>query len=318
MAKTKKLSKAGKASRMLAKMIRIVTAVYVDKLDMKKKAAILQPIKVMMKLSRSTPEVKTIAIAKDLLKMSEGSITLEDLRTEGFSKRVIDALELLHKDPEEDYKTFVEKVSKNKDASLVLRFDLKYRTARKHCDTNVSDGFSAEEAYAFLSNQDDDDGSLNLKLAEMIAIAAEAHEDQLDKGDHAYILHPFRILMDLSNEDIEIRIAAVGHDVIEDSEGRITLQTFIDKKFPQRSIDCLDCLTHRDGVSYPQYIIIIMSNGDAVIVKKGDIRDNSNILRLKGIRAKDFLRVNKYSCSYLFLEGKIDEDTYLEKVEEFI
>lgn len=51
-------------------------------------------------------------------------------------------------------------------------------------------------------------------LERAIAIAAEAHAGQADKGGAPYILHPLRVMLAMSGDDE--RIAAVLHDVCED------------------------------------------------------------------------------------------------------
>ena len=55
-------------------------------------------------------------------------------------------------------------------------------------------------------------------LERAIAIAAEAHADQLDKGGAPYFLHPLRMMLRLSSTDE--RIVATLHAHIECSELR--------------------------------------------------------------------------------------------------
>jgi guanosine-3',5'-bis(diphosphate) 3'-pyrophosphohydrolase len=47
-------------------------------------------------------------------------------------------------------------------------------------------------------------------LERVIAIAAEAHDGQVDKASAPYILHPLRLMRNLSTSDE--RIVAVLHD----------------------------------------------------------------------------------------------------------
>jgi (p)ppGpp synthase/HD superfamily hydrolase len=54
-------------------------------------------------------------------------------------------------------------------------------------------------------------------LERAIVIAAEAHADMIDKAGAPYILHPLRMMMDLTSA--EERIVAVLHDVCEDCPG---------------------------------------------------------------------------------------------------
>ncbi|MBT9132763.1 MAG: hypothetical protein DDT33_01292 [Firmicutes bacterium] len=52
-------------------------------------------------------------------------------------------------------------------------------------------------------------------LNKAIAIAAKAHNGQVDKGENPYILHPLRVMMNCESE--ATKICAVLHDVIEDT-----------------------------------------------------------------------------------------------------
>lgn len=51
-------------------------------------------------------------------------------------------------------------------------------------------------------------------LERAIAIAAAAHEGQVDKGGAPYILHPLKVMLRVNT--LEERIVAVLHDVVED------------------------------------------------------------------------------------------------------
>jgi hypothetical protein len=42
-------------------------------------------------------------------------------------------------------------------------------------------------------------------------------------------------------------------------------------------------------------------NPDARRVKREDIKDNSDVTRLKGLRQKDFERLEKYARAYTYL-----------------
>ena len=52
------------------------------------------------------------------------------------------------------------------------------------------------------------------QLSKAIAISAQAHLNDVDKGGNAYILHPLR-LMSQMHSDAE-KMTAVLHDVVED------------------------------------------------------------------------------------------------------
>ena len=134
-----------------------------------------------------------------------------------------------------------------------------------------------------------------------ISIAAQAHSTQTDKGGNAYILHPIRLMMRLRTDDQELMQIAIMHDVIEDST--LTLAGLKEFGFSKRVLDALALLTHDKKDSYQEYIKKIATNVDAIRVKLEDLKDNSDLSRLKGVSQKDFDRVIKYQKSYTYLKG---------------
>jgi guanosine-3',5'-bis(diphosphate) 3'-pyrophosphohydrolase len=132
-------------------------------------------------------------------------------------------------------------------------------------------------------------------------IAAREHIHVTDKGGNAYILHPMRIAMRLRTNDEELMSIAIMHDVIEDS--KLTFEDLREYGFSDRVIDALKLLTHMKGLSYDDYIDAMKYNRDALLVKREDLRDNSDITRLKGITEKDFDRMKKYQRSFVKVEA---------------
>jgi len=136
-------------------------------------------------------------------------------------------------------------------------------------------------------------------LGYAISIAAKAHEGQKDKGGFAYILHPLRVMNSLNSTDKDLCSIAVMHDVVEDSD--ITLEDIKGYGFSIRVQTALRALTHLKGETYQEYIERCYCNSDARLVKMADLRDNSDITRLKGITSKDLNRMEKYHKAYMFL-----------------
>ena len=154
-----------------------------------------------------------------------------------------------------------------------------------------------------MSFQDTNEGTM---LGRAISIAADVHKDQKDKGGNAYILHPIRLMMRLRTTDEELMCIAILHDCVEDSEGSVTLGTLKAGGFPTRVLSALSLLTHEASEPYDAYVRRISTNKDAARVKLEDLRDNSDITRLKGLRAKDLERVEKYHRAFLFLKLTLD------------
>lgn len=139
-----------------------------------------------------------------------------------------------------------------------------------------------------------------------VALAASVHEHQTDKGGNAYILHPLRLMMRLRTKDEELMCIAVLHDTIEDSEEKVTIETLRDLGFSERVLSALTLLTHDHKIPYDVYIKGIAVNEDAIRIKIEDLKDNSDITRLKGLRQKDFERLEKYHRAYLFLQTTLE------------
>lgn len=138
-----------------------------------------------------------------------------------------------------------------------------------------------------------------------IYIAAREHLGVKDKGGNAYILHPMRIAMRLRTNDEELMSIAILHDVIEDS--KLTFEDLLNEGFSERVVAGLRLLTHQKGVSYDDYIDGMRGNRDALRVKREDLRDNSDITRLKGVTEKDLKRMEKYQRSFIKVEQYLKE-----------
>lgn len=138
-------------------------------------------------------------------------------------------------------------------------------------------------------------------LAKAIALASEVFKDTKDKGGKPYILHCLRVMNGVDQNDEELMAIAVMHDIAEDFK-EYKMSTFIEMGFSVRVVTALALLTHdREKQSYEDYIKAIAFNEDARRVKLSDLRDNSDITRLKGIGKKDFDRMEKYNKAYLYL-----------------
>jgi hypothetical protein len=59
-------------------------------------------------------------------------------------------------------------------------------------------------------------------------------------------------------------------------------------------LTALDCLTHREGEPYSDYVQRIRLNSTAVKVKLADFEDNMDVKRLPEITRRDLERINKY------------------------
>lgn len=136
------------------------------------------------------------------------------------------------------------------------------------------------------------------ELGKAIALASKVFEDRTDKGGHPYILHCLRVMDGVKHLGKTAMICASLHDVVEDTD--ITIED-ITKEFGSEVALILELLTHRRETPYMEYIKALSVHPIAKEIKKFDLRDNSDITRLKGLRKKDFDRLEKYSIAYTYL-----------------
>jgi hypothetical protein len=133
-----------------------------------------------------------------------------------------------------------------------------------------------------------DDAEMSIESA--ILISARAHRGQTDLGGSPYILHPLRVMLPLAPpalmapgpfKQIDFMVAAVLHDVVEDSDW--TLERLFEARVSLVALEAIDHLTRRkvEGESYSAYIDRLSHNPIARMVKLQDIADNSLIWRLR-------------------------------------
>jgi (p)ppGpp synthase/HD superfamily hydrolase len=138
------------------------------------------------------------------------------------------------------------------------------------------------------------------KLALAISITAKAFEKTLDKGGKPYILHCLRVMNNVQGDEC-VKCASVMHDLIEDTDW--TFEQLTALGFSDKTIGLLHLLTHQKETSYDDYIKAISVNKEATEIKKRDLEDNCNITRIKGLRKKDFDRIEKYHRAYIYLSN---------------
>lgn len=138
-------------------------------------------------------------------------------------------------------------------------------------------------------------------LSTAIAITAKAFEGIYDKGGEPYILHCLAVMYGVAyTDDDEIMMAAVMHDLIEDTD--YTTEDLYELGFSSSIVNMISRLTHMDGDSYDEYLDVIACNKGCIQIKLADLKHNTDITRMKGLREKDFKRLEKYHRAYKFLE----------------
>ena len=140
-------------------------------------------------------------------------------------------------------------------------------------------------------------------LCRMIQLAVEKHAGQFDAGGSPYILHVLAVMHKLRTDDEELQCIAVGHDLIEDTD--VTAHTLWDIGMTDRIVSAILYLTKVKGETDDEYLTRVLRSQDSIRVKMCDLRHNSDIRRLKGVRPKDITRMIKYHDMYLKLKENL-------------
>ena len=130
-------------------------------------------------------------------------------------------------------------------------------------------------------------------IEKAIALALDAHEGQVDKGGAPYILHPLRVMATVEQMcpgcPEEVLVAAVLHDVIEDSHFR---HLDIQQMFGEKVARYVTLLTKE--IPDDLYYQLIKRDLYACYIKLADLRDNMDASRLSVIGDTDLIRINNY------------------------
>jgi (p)ppGpp synthase/HD superfamily hydrolase len=127
-------------------------------------------------------------------------------------------------------------------------------------------------------------------LERAIAIAAAAHEGQVDKGGVPYILHPLKVMLRVNT--LEERIVAVLHDVVEDCG--ISFDDLRKEGFSETVLSAIASVTKVPGESYEAFIERAAQNPIGRVVKLADLEENSDLSRIAQPSWEDLERVEKY------------------------
>ena len=108
-------------------------------------------------------------------------------------------------------------------------------------------------------------------LSKAIEIATIAHAQQEDKNGEAYILHPLRVMMAVQDYDLDVMMAAVLHDTIEDTD--ITA-TYLGQFFPVEVVQAVLSVSRHEDEHYKAFINRAAMDPIGRLVKEADILDN--------------------------------------------
>ncbi|MFP9191376.1 GTP pyrophosphokinase [Natrialbaceae archaeon A-CW1-1] len=139
-------------------------------------------------------------------------------------------------------------------------------------------------------------------LERAIEIAVHAHAEQTDKAGETYILHPLRVMFVQDSE--AAMIAAVLHDVVEDSDWTVGDLRNDDVDFPAEAIEAVERLTKSGEESYEEFVADAATHPIARAVKQADIEDNMDLTRLDAVDTATLDRIEKYHDSWKRLQAE--------------
>ena len=134
-------------------------------------------------------------------------------------------------------------------------------------------------------------------IEDALEIAVAAHRGQTDRAGQPYVLHPLRLMAQFRDETSQI--AAVLHDVVEDSEW--TLDDLRTLGFSDEVVTVVDCLTRREGELYEAAIERAAVHPVARRLKLADLEDNLDVRRLDVLTERDRERLDRYRRAWLRL-----------------
>ena len=112
----------------------------------------------------------------------------------------------------------------------------------------------------------------HMTMEEVIRIAVNAHDGQKDMVGNPAIAHVLAVGLMGKNE--QEQKAGFLHDVVEDTE--MSIADLRERGVEEDVLDAVDLLTHREGMSYEDYVkqIVWSGNETAIQVKLNDLHQN--------------------------------------------
>ncbi|MEU8134998.1 phosphohydrolase [Streptodolium elevatio] len=148
---------------------------------------------------------------------------------------------------------------------------------------------------------DQTSGTPAFALDDAVAIARRAHEGQLDKGGKPYIAHPLRVMRAVEAEGEWHQMAAVLHDVIEDTD--VTAADLHGAGCPNPVVAAVIALSKLPGEPLEAGMARAAADPIALVVKRADIADNCSEARLGQLDEVTQTRLRaKYALSVALLE----------------
>jgi (p)ppGpp synthase/HD superfamily hydrolase len=157
-------------------------------------------------------------------------------------------------------------------------------------------------------------------LGQTIEIMRRAHEGQIDKSGRPYYLHPLRVAMRLANCSAAERLAALLHDVVEDTP--VTLEDLRGMGYGEDVLELVALLTREKprGESHREYIqrIVASRNAPALRVKLADVYDNLSPARTSCLPAHELGMTRRFERDAGEIRAALQalgDELYMEVIE---
>lgn len=135
-------------------------------------------------------------------------------------------------------------------------------------------------------------------VEDIVRIAVEAHDGQKDLEGNPAILHVLEVGL-MGENELEQKVGFL-HDVVEDTD--LSIEDLRRMGVEEDVLEAVDILTHREGVSYEEYVqnILISGNKAAIQVKVNDLEQNEKrmdqtLWKLVSAEHLDMKKLDMYS-----------------------
>jgi (p)ppGpp synthase/HD superfamily hydrolase len=124
-----------------------------------------------------------------------------------------------------------------------------------------------------------------LSLADVDALAAEAHAGQFDKVGAPYIGHVRAVAAGVAPFGVGLQMAGLLHDVLEDTP--MTADDLLRAGVPFSVVATVRRVTRLPGVSYPEMLRQVVTDHAATLLKISDNAHNSHPDRAAALAPAD-------------------------------
>lgn len=140
-------------------------------------------------------------------------------------------------------------------------------------------------------------------LERSIEIMRYAHEGQFRFDGQLYETHPLGVLaiaQTLRYTEPTLHLCVL-HDTVEDSKGRVTLDSLANEGYDDDVLVPLDLMTKKPGEDYREYIERLAPNPRSRAAKKIDLFKNMDLTGIENPTRKQIMNIEKYGHYLAYL-----------------